>query len=247
MDGKGKISILSTWLHRRMLNEMGIVVLILLIVAGIWGFVEVADKVLGEEVPGIDEGFFYSFRATGDSAQPIRPSWLDVFMRDITALGGWAVLSLLTAAMAGYLYLQGRYHLLKLILVSTGGGAMLAVLLKAIFSRERPPFALHLMDSPSFPSAHSMMAAVVYPTLAVLIARIQPSLRIRVYIIALGLLIPFLVGFSRVYLGVHYVTDVVAGWCMGLAWTSVNGFLAWYLQKRGKIREEANGQGSTLV
>jgi len=168
-------------------------------------------------------------------------------MRDITALGGWAVLSLLTAAMAGYLYLQGRYHLLKLILVSTGGGAMLAVLLKAIFPRERPPFALHLMDSPSFPSAHSMMAAVVYPTLAVLIARIQPSLRIRVYIIALGLLIPFLVGFSRVYLGVHYITDVVAGWCMGLVWTSVNGFIAWCLQKRGKIREEANGQGSTLV
>ena len=168
-------------------------------------------------------------------------------MRDITALGGWAVLSLLTAAMAGYLYLQGRYLLLKLILVSTGGGAILAAVLKAIFARERPPFALYLMDSPSFPSAHAMMAAVVYPTLAVLLARIQPRLRMRLYIIALGLFIPFLVGFSRVYLGFHYVTDVLAGWCLGLTWTSVTGFIAWYLQKRGKIREEANGQGSTLV
>jgi undecaprenyl-diphosphatase len=203
---------------------------------GFWSFLAIADEVREGGTRAIDNWLFWVFRHPGDPALPVGPAWFNSAMRDITALGGWALLSLWTFVTAGYLYLQRRYRLMGLVLGAMGGGALLSEILKAVFARERPPGAdLLVKESFGFPSGHSMMAALVYPTLAILLARIMPSLKIRFYLLSVGVLLMFLIGFSRIYLGLHYATDVLAGWSAGLAWASLIWFIAWYLQRKGKM------------
>src|SRR5436853_7434203 len=173
-------------------------------------------------------------RRPDNLAVPIGPPWLHEAGRDITALGGVAVLSGLTLVVAGFLVMRKQYHALWLVLIATFGGLALSTLLKSIIARDRPSVVPHLsyVTTSSFPSGHSMLAAVAYLTLGSLLARLVVEWRVKIYILVVALLVTFLVGVSRVYMGVHYPTDVLAGWAIGLAWALLCGLVARYYQRR---------------
>jgi undecaprenyl-diphosphatase len=127
-----------------------------------------------------------------------------------------------------------------LVLASVGGGALLSTLLKLSFERPRPDLVPHAVAvyTASFPSGHAMLSAVTYLTLGTLLARIQPRRRLRAYIVAVAVLLTLLVGTSRVYLGVHWPTDVLAGWCLGAAWAMLCWAVALWLQRRGRVEAD---------
>ena len=158
-------------------------------------------------------------------------------MRDITALGGVTVLSLVTASVAGFLLLSRKFSAMAFVLVATGAGFLITVLLKSLYERPRPDVVPHLaaVYTSSFPSGHSMMSAVVYLTLGTLLTRLAATPRLKFYFLFVAMLLTGLVGISRVYLGVHYPTDVLAGWCGGLTWASLCWLVARRLQQRGAI------------
>ena len=141
------------------------------------------------------------------------------------------------ASGAGYLLLRRQYRVIVLLAVATAGGLLVSVVLKDLFSRARPEFASgtsHVMTA-SFPSGHSMLSAIVYLTLGVLLARTSTHYRFKLYFLTIAVLVTVLVGLSRIYLGVHYPTDVLAGWSFGLIWALMCWLIAHFLQKRGTI------------
>lgn len=158
-------------------------------------------------------------------------------MMDITALGGTTVLTLIAVLAIAFFIMQRRYHHALFTAVAAGGGALFSSVLKSIFDRPRPDVVPHLVEvsSMSFPSGHSMNSAVIYFTLAVLVARNFEQARLRTFIISVAAILVFAIGFSRVYLGVHYPSDVLAGWTAGAAWAIAVGVIATLLQQRDKI------------
>jgi undecaprenyl-diphosphatase len=162
-------------------------------------------------------------------------------MRDVTALGSAPVLLIFLLAVAGALAVRRQYRALALLLAASAGGILLNDALKGLFARPRPDLALRLTDvrSLSFPSGHAMQSAIIYLTLATFLARAVQARALKAYFVAFAFLLSFLVGFSRVYLGVHYPSDVLAGWCAGLAWALVCWTLERHLQHRGKVEPPA--------
>jgi undecaprenyl-diphosphatase len=216
---------------------------VVIALAGSWAFVEIADEVGEGEVRAVDAWVLRSLRRPADSAVPRGPRWLTDDMRDLSALGGRAVLLLVTAAVVLYLWLARTYHAMWLVLGAAVGGQLLCAVLKAAFARPRPDIVPHLTPAAfsSFPSGHSMSAAVVYLTLGLLLARLTDRTRLRIYFLTLAAFVTFLVGISRVYLGVHYPTDVLAGWAAGSVWATCCWLLAGYLQRRGAIETLTEG------
>jgi undecaprenyl-diphosphatase len=223
-----------------LIGNRGLVVL-LLVAAFAWAFVELADEVREGETRTIDTTILLALRVPGDPADPLGPGWFEELARDITALGGVGVLTLLTLAVAGLLWLQGHHRSVVLVLVSVAGGLLLSTLFKEAFDRPRPDLVPHgaTVYTASFPSGHSMMAAVTYLTLAVMYARVEPRRAVKIYLIAVATLIILFVGASRVYLGVHWPTDVVAGWLAGATWALFCWLIARWLQRRGAVEPEA--------
>jgi len=212
--------------------------LAVVVVAG-WLVVELADEVLEGATQEYDEWVLRRLRAPGDTHDPIGPAWVEEAWRDITALGSGAVLTLVTLAAAGYLLMQRKRRTLVLLLAATVGGLTVVLLLKNLFARPRPQFAspqAYLVTA-SFPSGHSMLSAVVYLTLGALLARASSQYRSKLYFLTTAVLVTILVGLSRIYLGVHYPTDVLAGWSIGLIWALLCWLVARFLQKRGTIEE----------
>src|SRR5207302_4145258 len=125
------------------------------------------------------------------------------------------------------------------LLVATLGGFLISGLLKNHYERPRPAVVPHLsyVYSSSFPSGHSMLSAVIYLTLGSLLARLAERRRLKIYCVAVAMLLTFLVGVSRVYLGVHYPTDVLAGWAAGLAWAVLCWLVTRYLQRHGAVEK----------
>lgn len=215
---------------------------VLVVVLGTWGFIALADEVAEGGTQHLDERIILALRQPPDRSKPIGPDWLGEAGRDLTALGGFTVLSLVTLGVAGYLAIVRKFHALGLLLAATLGGLALSTLLKWIFDRPRPQVVPHLSQvyTSSFPSGHSLLSAVVYLTLGALLARFVESKRLKTYFLALALLLIFLVGVSRVYLGVHYPTDVLAGWTAGLIWAVLCWLTVRYLQKRGVVESHTS-------
>ena len=117
---------------------------------------------------------------------------------------------------------------------------MLVDVLKQIFERGRPDLVPHAVQvfSASFPSGHATLSAVTYLTLGALVARLAPHRLAKAYVLGVAIVLTLLVGTSRVYLGVHWPTDVLAGWCVGAAWAIACWLVAVWLQRRGKVEKK---------
>jgi undecaprenyl-diphosphatase len=217
----------------------------LLAVVGAWAFVEVAEQVSEGGARAFDVRVLRLLRRPDDPAQPVGPAWLVDAARDVTALGSAPVLVLVIVAVLGYLAFARKRREAVLVALAAAGGLLLSTALKVGFARPRPDVVPHLTPTgdPSFPSGHSMLSAVVYLTLGALLAQIETRRRLKVYVVALGLLFACLVGASRVFLGVHYPTDVLAGWSAGLAWALGCWVVARVLQLRGVIAGDPGGDG----
>lgn len=217
--------------------ELSTLAALALLACASYAFVETADEVIEGDIRRFDEAILRFLRSPGDLADPIGPWWIEVMLKDVTALGGTTVLTLVTITAAGYLLVERKRAAALLVLLSVGGGVILSTLLKNAFARPRPELVAHLVDvhTLSFPSGHAMLSAVTFLTIGALLARIQPRLRTRLYLISIAILLTLLVGASRVYLGVHYPSDVLAGWSAGAAWAMLCWLVARWLQHRGSI------------
>jgi undecaprenyl-diphosphatase len=223
---------------RLFLQQEGIVLAaVFIVVASLWGFVELADEVQEGSTQTFDLWLMRQLRRPEDPTLPIGPSWLVEAGQEITALGGIAVLILMVLAVVGYLLQQRAHGATGFVLIATLGGILLSFTLKQIFGRERPDAVLHLetVHSLSFPSGHAMLSAVVYLTLGALLAQVVPRRADKIYFITVALMLTLLIGVSRVYLGVHYPTDVLAGWSVGLAWALLCWIIARLLRRRGAV------------
>lgn len=211
--------------------------LVLVVVLGLWGFGELADEVIEGDTRAVDEWVIRAMRNPDNPADAIGPLWFEEAVRDVTALGSSAVIIIVIVAVTGFVALRRQYHALALIVIAITGGGLLTVLLKHFFARPRPELVEPLVraTSGSFPSGHSLLSAVMYLMLGALLTRLVEPMKLKLYIIATALLLSFVVGFSRVYLGVHYPSDVLAGWTVGLVWAVVCWLVADRLQKRGWV------------
>jgi undecaprenyl-diphosphatase len=218
-------------------REVLLLAAIALAAASLVLFGQLTDEVLEGETHAFDETVLLALRSSADPSDPIGPDWLEEQIRDVTALGSLGVLTLVSLAAVGFLILQGKRRTALLVVAAVGGGMLVSTLTKLGFDRPRPdlvPHATHVYTA-SFPSGHAMMAAVTYLTLGALLARVQPRLRLKLYLIGLAATLTVLVGLSRVYLGVHWPTDVLAGWTLGAAWALACWAIALWLQARGRI------------
>jgi undecaprenyl-diphosphatase len=200
----------------------------------------VADAVTDRHTQSFDEQVMRRLRDPVRLSEPLGPAWLRGAMRDLTALGSAPVLVLFVLAVAGALLARRQYHALVLLLAAALGEILLDMILKPVFGRPRPDIALRLTEvrSLSFPSGHALGSASIYLTLAALLARLVQPRALKLYFLGLAVLLTLLVGTSRVYLGVHYPTDVLAGWTVGLAWALLCWTVARYLQGRGSVEQE---------
>jgi undecaprenyl-diphosphatase len=233
-------------------QELSILVGAIVILALIWIFATLAGEVMEGDTRQFDEWVLGALREPADPGLLRGPKWLASGAQDLTALGSPTVLGLTVLVVTGYLFLHGLYRNGMFIFVASVGGWVLNWLLKAAFARSRPDIVPHLREvmSSSFPSGHALTSAAVYLTLGALLMRIADGRLAKYYCIAIAMLLTVLVGSSRVFLGVHYPTDVVAGWLIGMSWA----LLCWVVErtlerraglKREKEQVEKQGSGDT--
>lgn len=203
-------------------------------VIGVMLFMVIASLVRKGSISSMDNQILLDFRVPGKPAIPLGGGGMLEVMRDITALGGATVVFMITLFVAVYFLLRKNYSSLLLLIIAVIGGSLLGFELKTFFGRPRPEIIPHLMfeRSLSFPSGHSMMSAVIYLSLAALIAEGEHGRKIKIYFIMIAVLLSFLIGVSRVYLGVHNPSDVAAGWAVGTAWACLCWYIAWYIRRR---------------
>lgn len=203
----------------------------LLVVAGLAGvvlaFAVFADAVMDGDTHRFDTWLLQALRESSDPANPIGPRWFEELVRDITALGSTVVLTFAVAAVAGYLWIKDRPQKAVFLIASVALGALVNRVLKFGFARPRPDVVEHgaYVSTESFPSGHSANSAIVYLLLGMMLARVETSYPAKVFIFAMCALITLAVGLSRIYLGVHWPTDVLAGWAVGSCWV----LLCWYV------------------
>lgn len=218
-------------------HEVRILLLFFVLLAALLAFIVVADEVAGGKAERFDEWAVKVLRRPDDPAKPLGPEWLWEVGRDLTALGGIAFLMLLTVTVAGFLSLKKMYGAMLLVLTATFSGLIVSLLLKHSFHRPRPDLVPHLsyVYTSSFPSGHAMLSATVFLTLGALLGRFVHERVLKAYFLIVAGTLTFLVGLSRVYMGVHYPTDVLAGWTAGVAWALVCWLVARAMQHRGVI------------
>jgi len=173
----------------------------------------------------------------GDGETRAGSAFVRTFWQDVTVLGSAPIVTLVVVICLGYLVLARHGRTATAFGVGIALSALSSYAFKGLFERPRPmaTHALVLLDSYSFPSGHSVIASAVYPMLGVLVAQVVDGRWLRAYCVSCGVLVMVLVGASRVYLGVHYATDVLAGFCLGLAWAVLSGVVMARLRRGGII------------
>jgi undecaprenyl-diphosphatase len=227
-------------LRSRLVGQGAVLAALAVCAAGLLGFALLIGLASGEP-RRFDTVVLLALRRPDGT--PIGPPWLALMMRDLTALGGMAVLGLAGLVALGALALRRRWRAVWLLLLSLPGAMLLNTLLKQHFDRPRPDLVTRLAEvaTSSFPSGHAMLSAVGYLTLGALLAVAAERRRDRGYILGVAVVLTLLVGFSRVFLGVHWPSDVLAGWCLGAAWAMGCWLLlrAWPRSEREPPRPEA--------
>lgn len=191
----------------------------------LWAFFSLAEEVSEGETRAIDERLILLFRNPADLNDPLGPRTFEEAVRDVTALGGFTVVTMATVVGLAAFLIHGRRRHALVLLVTVLLALISSEAMKAIYGRPRPDLVPHgsFVYSASFPSGHSTLSAATFLTLAVLVSSLEAKRRAKALVYALAFTILAAVGLSRVYLGVHWPTDVLAGWCLGAAWA----FLAW--------------------
>lgn len=224
------------WLAR---HEAALLIALIMVTGGTWGFAKIAQEVFAGDTQKFDEWAIRSLRQPDNLAEPIGPHWLKIAALDATSMGGTVMLVLTTFFVGLFLLMEGKWGATILVFVAAGGGEALSLLMKHLFNRPRPSVVPHLSEvmTTSFPSGHSMMSAAVYLTLGVLLTKFISRLRTKIYVLFVAFFLTAMVGATRVYLGVHYPTDVLAGWTAGLVWATLCWAVATYLQRKGKVEQ----------
>ena len=206
----------------------------------VFGFV--AIDVATRKPSGSDYHVIFSLRKSAKEPVPIGPPWLQEAARDVTSLGSITVLLIVTFAIAGYLFLARKPGVAWLTLIAVLGGLALNNLLKFVFARPRPDVVSHVtrVFTTSFPSGHATLSAITYLTIAALLARAYPSPILDLYFVLLAALLTVLIGLSGIYLGVHFPTDIIGGWCIGTAWAIGCWALMAWLQQGGQIEPSSS-------
>lgn len=228
----------STSLARR---ELAPLIALLVLAGTLLAFALLASLVSAGDTHAIDRAALLALREPTDMAQPIGPHWVENVFVNLTSLGSSVVLVLVGLLAVGFLLVTGKPGAACLVIAAVAGGELLTTLLKLGFERPRPELVAHLVEvrTMSFPSGHALNAAATYLTLGALLARFQQRRRVRLYLLMAAILLTTLVGASRVFLGVHWPTDVLAGWCIGAAWAALCWLVAYRLQQRGRIERPA--------
>lgn len=209
---------------------------LLVIAALILIFGLIAEEVTEGDTGAFDRRVLLLFRSRADPSRLLGPAWLPGALRDLTGLGSVVVLSIIVLMVLGYLAMMRNRLAFASVLGAVLGGQVISTGLKALFDRPRPDLisgAPHVFTT-SFPSGHAMLSAVTYLTLGAMLARLEPRRRVKVYFLVAALTLTVLVGVSRVALGVHWPTDVLAGWCVGSAWALMCTAAAESLSTRGR-------------
>ena len=219
--------------------------MVMAVVSGlILAFLQIADEMIEGEMEAFDRSILLMFRDPANPDLVIGPPWMHEMVRDITALGSFSLLGLIVLAVCAYLYLARMRSAALFVLVSVLGGTLLSTVLKMGYNRPRPDLTtMSEQFTASFPSGHAMLSAVTFLTLGALLARFAPTRRLQVLSLGGALLLTLLVGLSRLYMGVHYPSDILAGWCLGSAWALLCSSVAIVLQRRGSVDRPA-GQDS---
>lgn len=237
MENRDTLSVLKTPLTLMRRFETATLVAMILSAGALWAFIIVAAEMLEGDFHAFDETVMLALRAPDDPSNPIGPAQVEVAMRDLTALGGVTVLTLVTLTVLVALWVKRQRATAAFLAAAMLGGQVLSNVAKLGFSRPRPDLVPHGVDvsTASFPSGHSLMATVAYLTLAVILTTTEKSWRLRAFYISVAVTLSLLVGISRVYLGVHWPSDVLAGWTLGAFWALCVWLLAGWLQRRGQI------------
>ena len=215
-------------------TEFSVLLAGIIVAVGLWSFQELAEVARDSTAHNFDTGILLAMREPGRPDDPIGPAWLEGAVRDITSLGSMSVLVLVTLGAVIYLLMIRQRFEAFLVLFTVVGGQILSSLLKLGIDRPRPELVSHLADvhTLSFPSGHAMLSAVVYMTLGSLLAGHATSRALKIYVLGVAVLLTFLVGASRAYLGVHWPSDILAGWSIGFAWAMACWLAARWLAGR---------------
>ena len=215
-------------------TEIAAVSALFIATLGVMTFVELADDMTEADGRAFDQAVLEAFRPGATPADPWGPGWLETAALDLTALGGTAVLTLFAIIVLGFLILQRKRLSALLLVLGLAGGVALSEGLKAVFGRERPPEDLQAVETlnASFPSGHSLLSAVFYLSIGVMLTRAFAQKRFKAYIIGVAVMLTLIVGLTRVYLAAHWATDVLAGWSVGAAWAMALWLVAYGIQRR---------------
>lgn len=194
--------------------------LALLCLSGLAVFGHIVEEMLEGDTTASDNAILLALRTPGHLATPIGPAWLLQSAIDLSALGGFTFIWLFTIAMAGFFALTRRWRAMIVFLAAIVGASVLDAALKLSFHRARPEIVPHLalVDNASFPSGHAMISAATYLTVGAMLTRTQKSWGVKVYLLTIFIAVTLMIGLSRLYLGVHWPSDVFAGWSAGAAW-----------------------------
>lgn len=223
------------WLSR---HEFAVLLAVFGCTGGTLAFVYIANIMTAGTIKPFDEMLLLAMRNPADLSISIGPLWLQETARDFSALGSIGVLFLISASVLAYLLLSGRFGAAIFTIIALNGGFVVRTVLKHSFDRPRPDLVPHSTEvfSSSFPSGHTIMASVVYLTLAAMLAQVLPHSRQKAFVLLIAIGITLLTGASRVYLGVHWPSDVLAGWTAGAAWASLCWLVARWVQRRGQLK-----------
>jgi undecaprenyl-diphosphatase len=212
-----------------------------LLAGAVLAFIGIAEEMADGDSHAIDMSVLQVLHPGPDPRDPIGPAWLDHAAADFTSLGSVSVLVTITFAAMGFLLLRRRALEAALLAIALGGGLAISEGLKSLFNRERPPDIYRAAEAlnASFPSGHALLSAVLYLSLGAMLARSTTNRAVRTYVMAGAILITLLVGVTRVYLGVHWASDVLAGWCAGAAWATA----CWWFERWARTRFAANNVG----